>query len=188
MSEPVDVKLLDPDPDVVVGLIGKVLAATWPEALDQFTAYFAGLGCGPGEALDWEIDVPGSTHGALTMPGIQMQNGSWAALHGKLFSLNFFFFPGKHGSRALSEAGFEAVRQRLIAAYGSPADEGLDRNGNRSAFWEVRESSIELYGHVTLAPALQVGLGRRSVESAYNELIQEGNPRGPEPPTGHGNR
>ena len=188
MRQPADAEVLDPDPGVIVGLIAAVLDGSWPDAPDQFTAYFAGLGCVPGEALDSEINVPESSHGVLTMPGIQMQNGSWAALHGKLFSLNFFFFPGRHGSHALSEIGFEAVLARLRVTHGEPADEGVDRNGNRSAFWEVGESSIELYGHVTLAPALQIGLGRRSVESAYNELIQEGNPRGPEPPTGDGNR
>ncbi|WP_312178743.1 hypothetical protein [Arthrobacter sp.] len=167
------VRLIEPTPDVIVEFIGRVAGAPWPDDSAGFTAYFDSLGCTAGESAEYSDPVPGSTCGPLTCPGTFLDHGSWAAYNGQLFALNFFFYSG---SRRLAEVGFGAVRDRLNDIYGSPADEGTDANGDRSAYWTPGENSIELYGHVTLAPALQIGLGRRDVEELYSESARHSGP------------
>ncbi|MBD7993845.1 hypothetical protein H9639_00810 [Arthrobacter sp. Sa2CUA1] len=162
-------QLTDPTPEAVVHFIARVVDAPWPRESGAFMAYFDRLGCTPGESLEYTDPVPGSAGGPFSCESIFLENGSWAAFRGQLFSLNFFLYSGRRDSEALAEVGFEAVRERLSAEFGPPVDSGDDANGNHSAFWTPGENSIELYGHVALAPAPQVGVGRRSVEALYNE-------------------
>ncbi|MBD8045049.1 hypothetical protein H9638_14650 [Arthrobacter sp. Sa2BUA2] len=162
-------QLTDPTPEAVVQFLARVIDAPWPQESGAFTAHFDRLGCTAGEPLEYADPVPGSIGGPFTCDGISLETGSWAAFNGQLFSLNFFLYSGRRDSETIAEAGFEAVREHLRAVCGPPEDEGTDANGSLSAFWNPGENSIELYGHVTLAPALQVGVGRRSVEALYNE-------------------
>ncbi|MCC9145167.1 MULTISPECIES: hypothetical protein [unclassified Arthrobacter] len=156
--------LLDPNPDFIVELVGKVVGQTWPEDPGGLGEYLAGIGCMPLPPRPGDLVEP-STEGNLTMPGIEMENGSWAALKGRLFSLNFFFYPGPQVL-----PGYEDVRQGLIDAYGVPLEE--TRQGNRSAVWCVGETMIELYGHVTVAPVLQLGPGHRELSRVYNDVVR----------------
>lgn len=153
---------LDPNPDLIVELVGRVVGRTWPEYPEGLVEYLAGIGCVPGEPRPAELVE--SMEGGLTMPGLKLENGSWAAFRGRLFSLNFFFYPGPHAL-----AGYEAVRQGLIGAYGAPSEE--TGHENRSVVWCVGETGIELYGHVTVAPVLQLGLSHRELSRTYNGLI-----------------
>lgn len=166
------VPLVNPTPDAIIDFIVRVNGTPWPEDVAGITAYFGSLGCTAGEPAAYSDPVPGSTTGPLRCGGISLKDGSWATFNGQLFSLNFFFYSGRRDSQKLAAVGFDAVRDRINSRYGSPVDVGTDPNGNRSAYWTAGENSIELYGHVTLAPALQVGLGRRDVENIFNESFR----------------
>ncbi len=151
---------LEPHPDVVAVLIAKAVSTPWPEDAEQCGPYLARLSCTADAALPArEEDLPEEERGWLHFPG--GERGVWSAADGKLESLDFFFYPGRLGPRALSEFGFEALHSRLNAAYGPPIDEGGYPNGHRYGVWHVGETSIELYAHVELAPVLQLGLGHR---------------------------
>ncbi|MCC3274500.1 hypothetical protein LJ753_01275 [Arthrobacter sp. zg-Y20] len=159
---------LDPPPDVVAALIEKVASTPWPEDPEQCGLYLARLDCTADAALPFrEEDLPGEERGWLHFPG--GERGVWSAVDGKLESLGFFFYPGRLGSRALCEFGFEALHSRLKAAYGPPIDEGAYPNGHRSGVWHAGETSIELYAHVELAPVLQLGLGNRERIRVHEE-------------------
>lgn len=164
---------LDPHPDVVLSLINKVVSAPWPEDSDQFDAYFATIGCVPGPSAEHQDDLPVSSRGSLLMPGVSMEDGSWAALAGKLSSLGFFFYPGTRDSHVLAGPAFDIVRDRLADLYGRATDATDHSEGNRSALWEVNDTSIELYAHVTLAPMLQLGLSHRGLNLLHEKLITE---------------
>jgi hypothetical protein len=164
---------LDPHPDVILSLIKKVVSRRWPEDPDQFNAYFETIGCTPGPLFEHHDDLPDSSHGSLLMPGVSMEGGSWAALAGKLHSLGFFFYPGKQDSRVLAGPAFDIVRDRLTNVFGKATDETDQSEGNRSALWEVNETSIDLYSHVNLAPTLQLGLSHRELTLLHEKLIIE---------------
>ncbi len=102
-----------------------------------------------------------------------MEGGSWATLAGKLHSLGFFFYPGTQGSRIVAGLAFDIVQDRLTNVYGKAADEKGHSEGNRSALWEVNETSIELYAHINLAPVLQLGLSHRDLTLLHDKLIIE---------------
>jgi hypothetical protein len=172
MSLPIEpAQLLNPDPEVIAELTDKVVNQPWPEDPEQLGAYFRGIDCAPGPALENQDDLPESTGGVLLMPGVPMEHGSWGAFGGRLFTLGFFFYPGVHGSCALSEAGYHPVRDRLSTLYGSPSDESAQGDGNRSALWTARDTSIELYAHVILAPVLQLGLSHCGLTAAHDQLV-----------------
>lgn len=151
---------LNPHPDVVAALVAKVVSSPWPQGPEQSGPYLAFLGCAAGAALPGrEDDYPGEQRGWLHLPG--SETGMWSSGKGTLNGLHFFFYPGRQGSRALSEVGFEALYARLNAAYGFPADEVGYPNGHRSGLWHAGQTSIELYAHVDKAPMLQLGLAQR---------------------------
>ncbi|MHA7181336.1 hypothetical protein ACX80J_14625 [Arthrobacter sp. MDB2-24] len=164
---------LDPPPDQILNLINTVVSARWPEDPDQFNAHFATIGCVPGPLFKHQDDLPNSSRGSLLMPGVPMEGGSWAALAGKLHFLGFFFYPGTQDSHVLAGTAFDIVRDRLTNIYGKAADETDQSEGNRSALWEVNETSIELYAHVNLAPMLQLGLSHRELTLLHEKLIIE---------------
>ncbi|RJT79169.1 hypothetical protein D6T63_11155 [Arthrobacter cheniae] len=164
---------LDPDPSVILSLINKVVRGRWPEDPDQFNAYFATIGCTPGLLFEHQDDLPDSFRGSLLVPGVSMDNGSWAALAGKLHFLGFFFYPGTQDSRVLAGLAFDVVRASVTDAYGKATDESDQGEGNRSALWEVNETSIELYAHVNLAPMLQLGLSNRELAVFPDTLITD---------------
>lgn len=165
--------LLNPDPGVIVRLIDTVVSTPWPEDPNQFDAYFASIGCTPGPLFEHKDDLPESSHGALLMPEVSMEDGSWASLAGKLYDLGFFFYPGTQHSRVLAGPAFETIRERLTDAYGKATDETDHGQGNRSASWEVKETSIDLYAHVNLAPVLQLGLSHRDLSRLHDKLFIE---------------
>lgn len=102
-----------------------------------------------------------------------MEGGSWAALAGKLHFLGFFFYPGTQDSHVLAGTAFDIVRDRLTNIHGKITDETDQSEGNRSALWEVNETSIALYAHVNLAPMLQLGLSHRELTLLHEKLIIE---------------
>ena len=102
-----------------------------------------------------------------------MEGGSWTALAGKLHSLGFFFYPGTQDSRVLAGPAFDIVRDRLTNVFGKATDETDQSEGNRSALWEVNETSIDLYSHVNLAPTLQLGLSHRELTLLHEKLVIE---------------
>lgn len=171
------VPLVDPTPDAIIDFIGRVNGTPWPGDAAGITSYFGSLGCTAGEPAEYSDPVPGSTSGPLMCGGITLEAGSWMAFNGQLFSLNFFFYSGRRNSQKLAEFGFEAVRDRLSDEYGPPVEANTDAIGNRSAYWTPGENSIELYGHVTLAPVLQVGLSRRDVGELYEEKARHAGPQ-----------
>jgi hypothetical protein len=170
MSVPVEpAHLLNPDPEVIVKLIDRVVNRPWPEDPALFDAYFTGIGCTPGPGFEHPDDLPESTRGTLLMPGVPIEHGLWGALDGRLFTLGFFFYPGMQGSRALSDIGYRAVQDRLSTLYGDPSDETAQGDGNRSALWTVHGTSVSLYAHVNLAPALQLGLEHAELTAAHDQ-------------------
>ncbi|MBE0010146.1 MULTISPECIES: hypothetical protein [unclassified Arthrobacter] len=169
MSVPTEqTHLLDPDPSVVADLIEKVVGQPWPEHKDQFNAYFKRIGCTPGQALKHEEDLPESMSGVLFMPVAGMESGSWCALDGKLFSLNFMFYPGMLEERAASDVGGRLVYERLNSAYGV-TDRIPQGDGNWSAAWTVRETSIDLHAHVNQAPMMQLGLSHSALTAIHDK-------------------
>lgn len=164
---------LDPHPDVILRLINKVVSGRWPEDPDQFNAYFETIDCAPGPVGKHQDDLPDTARGSLLMPEVSMEGGSWEALAGKLHFLGFFFYPGSLDSRVLAGSAFEIVRDRLTDIYGKATDESDQSEGNRSALWEVNETSIELYAHVNLAPMLQLGLSHQQLTLLHEKLVIE---------------
>lgn len=164
---------LDPHPDVILSLINKVVSGPWPEDPDQFNAYFETIDCAPGPLNEHQDDLPDSSRGSLLMPGISMEGGSWEALAGKLHFLGFFFYPGTLDLRVLAGSAFDIVRNRLTNVYGKATDETDQSEGNRSALWEVNETSIELYAHTNFAPMLQLGLSHQQLTLLHEKLIIE---------------
>lgn len=166
-------QLLNPDPGVIVKLVDTVVSTPWPEDPSQFDTYFANIGCTPGPLFEHKDDLPESSHGALLMPEVPMENGSWGSLAGKLFNLGFFFYPGTQDSRVLAGPAFEAIRDRITNVYGKATDETEQGQGNQSALWEVDETSVKLYAHVNLAPVLQLGLSHRDLTRLHDKLFIE---------------
>lgn len=75
---------LDPHPDVILGLINRVVSGRWPQDPDQFNAHFETIDCTPGPMSERQDDMLDSSRGSLLMPGVLMEGGSWATLAGKL--------------------------------------------------------------------------------------------------------
>ncbi|WP_432244589.1 hypothetical protein ACRB8A_09785 [Arthrobacter sp. G.S.26] len=167
-----NVESLDPHPSVIVRFIQSAAEKTWPSDVALFQDYFDHLGC--------ELDVvddpagtepPAVTRGLFTTTDIRTDGASWAALDGLLSSLNFFAYQHEQDVAAAVVAGYEGVRAGLKDLFGPSPDEQTDGRGNRSAMWRTQDVLIELYAHVTEAPALQVGISHRECNAIYERLL-----------------
>lgn len=181
MNAPLDgVESFDPHPSAIVKFIQTVTEQPWPSADNQFRNYFEHLGCQL-KSTDDHDDAPlGVTRGAFVTRRITTKNASWVALDGSLFSLNFFAYENARDVVGAVNAGYDGVRTGLIGLYGQPLDERLSRHDNRSAVWLVQDTEIELYGHISLAPVLQIGLGHKERNAVYEHRLAQ-LPDGPKP-------
>ena len=165
-----------PPASAIVEFIHAVTDTPWPSAEDQFHGYFQRLGC---ELIAGDHDsghLPGLTGGAFVTHRLATQHPSWTALNGSLFSLNFF---AHEGDPDAVNAGYDGVRAGLISLFGPPFDEPPAHRGNRAAAWLAGDTEIELYAHVSLAPVLQIGLGHKERNAAYEQRLppDAGGPR-----------
>ena len=170
---------LDPAPEVIVGLVERIVGEQWPSGSESFSSYFTRLGCvlGPLTEPDDEAAL-GVTQGRFSVPGGEVKNTSWYALNDELFSLNFFAYEGsEHYSSAGVDAGYDAVRDGISAVFGPSSDESRDKRGNRSAVWWIQGTVIELYAHVNEAPVLQVGAAHKGRTAVYRDLIAQASKR-----------
>ena len=165
---------LDPHPGVIVKFIQAVVETPWPSGTVQSRNYFERLGCelGPAGGSDDET-LLGVTRGAFVIPRIATINALWSALDGSLFNLNFFTYANARDVIAAVDAGYDEVRNGLIGLYGQPATEQKGPSAYRSADWVVRDTLIELHPHVLQAPVLQIGLGHRERNAAYERRIAQ---------------
>ena len=159
---------LNPNPSAIVEFVQAAVETPWPSGATQSRKYFERLGCelGPADGSDDET-LLGVTRGTFVVPRITTINALWAALDGSLFSLNFFAYANARDVAAAVDAGYDAVRHGLIGLYGQPVTEQKGPSVYRSAAWAVKDTLIELYPHVLQAPALQIGLGHRERNAAY---------------------
>lgn len=163
---------LNPDPREIAAFIQSVAESPWPSADDQFSSYFEDLGCELERATHNDDDAAlGVTRGSFVTRRFTTKNSSWVALDGSLFSLNLFAYEDAVDLVTTVDAGFDRVRNHLVSMYGQPFDEQLSPQANRSAAWLVRETVIELYAHVSLAPALQIGLGHKAHNAVYEHRL-----------------
>lgn len=102
---------------------------------------------------------------------ITTSNASWIALDGSLFGINLFAYDHAVNMVAAVDAGYDQVRNGLVSLYGGPFDEQLSPHDNRAAVWLVRETEIELYAHISLAPTLQVGLSHKDRNPVYEHRV-----------------
>lgn len=166
---------LDPPPEVIVRLLERIVGEKWPSGSENFSGCFAHLGCVLGSPTHPDDDASlGVTQGRFVIPGCEAKNASWAALNDHLFSLNLFVYEGSgNSSLAKVHAGYEAVRDGISAVFGPSLDESVDRRGNRSAFWSIQGTVIELYAHVSVAPVVQVGAAHEGRTAVYEQLIAQ---------------
>lgn len=165
---------LNPNPGVIVEFIQDVVETPWPLGTVQFRNYFERIGCelGPAGGSDDET-LLGVTRGAFVIPRIATISALWAALDGSLFSLNFFTYANARDVIAAVDAGYDAVRNGLIGLYGQPLTDQKGPAAYRSSDWAVQDTLIELYPHVLQAPVLQIGLGHRERNAAYERRIAQ---------------
>ncbi|WP_146070457.1 hypothetical protein [Arthrobacter sp. 08Y14] len=166
---------LDPPPEMVMRLMERIVGEQWPSGLERFSSYFARLGCVLGSPAEPDDEAaPGVAQGRFDVPGCEVKNASWDALNDDLFSLNLFVYEGSENfSSADVIAGYDAVRDGISAVFGPSPDERTDRHGNRSAVWWVQGTVIELYAHVSVAPAVQVGAAHEGRTAVYHQLIAQ---------------
>ena len=161
---------MTPPASAIVEFIQAVTDTPWPSAEDQFHGYFERLGCEL-MTLDHKSDhLPGLAEGAFVTHRLATQHPSWTALDGYLFSLNFF---AHEGDADAVNAVYDGVKADLIGLYGQPFDEPPAQGGNRAAAWLAGDTEIELYAHVSLAPALQIGLGHKERNAAYEDRLAQ---------------
>lgn len=175
---------LDPTPEMIVRLIERIVGEQWPSGAERFSSYFTRLGCVPGSPADPDDEAcPGMTRGRFVVPGREVKNASWSALNDELFALNLFVYEGSESfSSAAVDAGYEAVRDGISAVFGPSPEERTDQRGNRSAAWWARETVIELYAHISVAPVVQVGAAHEGRTAVFHHLIEQApeRPRHPE--------
>lgn len=166
---------LDPPPAMIVQLLERVVIEQWPPGPEHFGTYFASLGCTLGALVEPDKQTSlGVTQGQFIVPGAAVGNGSWSALNDELFNLGFFAYASEwDSSPADVEAGYDAVRAGLAAAFGPSPDERTDGRGNRSAVWLVQGTVIELYAHVTGAPVLQAGASHEERTARFQHLLEQ---------------
>jgi hypothetical protein len=164
---------LDPHPRAIVEFLSAVLADPWPSMSNQFCTYFEHLGCELKPADDHNDDdaLLGVTRGSFETRRITTKNASWMAMDGSLFSLNFFAYEHERDVVAAVKAGYDGIRTGLIRLCGPPLDERLSLHDNRSAVWLVRDTEIELYAHIALAPVLQIGLSHKERNAVYESRL-----------------
>lgn len=171
MNRPVEGKESpDPHPSALVNFIQTVTEMPWPSAENQFHKYFEHLGCVLKPASHNDDAPLGVSRGAFVTRHSTMKNASWAALDRSLFFLGFFAY---EDAVDVVDAGYDEVRNSLISLYGRPFDDRLSPLDNRSAVWLVKETEIELYAHVSLAPALQIGLSHKDRNAAYEHRLTQ---------------
>jgi hypothetical protein len=172
-ASPPPSRFLDPSPEVIVRLVERIVGEQWPSGSENFSGYFTRLGCVLGSPTDPDDEASlGVTQGRFVVPGCDVKNPSWVALNDDLFSLNLFVYEGSENfSSADVIAGYDAVRDGISAVFGPSPDERTDRHGNRSAVWWVQGTVIELYAHVSVAPAVQVGAAHEGRTAVYHQLI-----------------
>ena len=161
---------MTPPASAIVEFIQAVTDTPWPSAEDQFHSYFERLGCEFTAGEHNSGHLPGLPGGAFVTHRLTTQHPSWSALDGSLFSLNFF---AHEGDADAVNAGYDGVRAGLIGLYGQPFDEPPAHRGNRAAAWRAGDTEIELYAHVSLAPALQIGLGHKERNAAYEDRLAQ---------------
>ncbi len=161
---------MTPPASAIVEFIQAVTDTPWPSAEDQFHGYFERLGCELTAGDHTDGHVPGLTGGSFVTHRLATQHPSWIALNGSLFSLNFFAHGGDPDA---VNAGYDEVRAGLISLFGEPFDEPAAQRGNRAAVWLAGDTEIELYAHVSLAPVLQIGLGHKERNAAYEQLLAQ---------------
>lgn len=166
---------LEPQPGAIVNFISAVLAEPWPSMSNQFCTYFEHLGCELKPADDHNDDdaLLGVTRGSFETRRITTKNASWMAMDGSLFSLNFFAYEHERDVVAAVKAGYGDIRTGLIRLCGPPLDERLSLHDNRSTVWLVRDTEIELYAHIALAPVLQIGLSHKERNAAYERRLAQ---------------
>ncbi|MFJ4285445.1 hypothetical protein ACIPY0_07340 [Paenarthrobacter nicotinovorans] len=153
---------LDPAPSVIVRFIQSAARKTWPSEIGLFQEYFEHFGCELGVVTDPAgTEPPAVTQGFFMTAEMRTDGASWFALDGLLCGINFFAYEHEREVPTAVIAGYEGVRAGLIGLFGQSPDERADRRGNRAAAWRTQDVLIELYAHVTVAPALQVGISHR---------------------------
>ena len=158
----------------VVNFVRGVTEKSWPSAPAQYARYFQELKCEfpTSDELGGE-DAFGATRGSFSSINITIESASWTALHGSLFSLNFFPHLQEMDVSGDIRGAYERLRSRLIDSYGQPQDEGLDKRGNRAATWLAGVTRIELYAHVARPAALQIGLSHSGRNAIYEQRLAQ---------------
>jgi hypothetical protein len=158
----------------VVNFVCGVTEKAWPSDPTQYARYFQELKCGllPSDERGGE-DAFGMTRGSFSSTNITIESASWTALHGCLFSLNFF--PHIQDLDVFGDVAgaYEGLRSSLIDAYGQPQDERSDQRDNRAATWLAGVTRIELYVHVARPAALQIGLSHSERNAIYEQRLAQ---------------